>query len=82
MGFGLSWVFNHTIVHTSDSSDEKQAFKMPLNYPRYTKADYETMEEYKLDMLLRQYGLDHHIKGTIEEKREFAMGTFLWPNQV
>ncbi|RWR94792.1 hypothetical protein CKAN_02410300 [Cinnamomum micranthum f. kanehirae] len=32
-------------------------FQMPLHYPRYTKADYETMPEWKLDCLLKEYGL-------------------------
>lgn len=54
-------------------------FQMPLHYPRYKKADYEKMEEWKLDMLLKEYGLN--FKGSLEEKRKFAMGTFLWPDQ-
>lgn len=54
-------------------------FQMPLHYPRYTKADYERMEEWKVDFLLKQYGLS--FKGTLHEKRAFAMGTFLWPDQ-
>ncbi|KAL4368246.1 hypothetical protein GQ457_05G031260 [Hibiscus cannabinus] len=29
-------------------------FQMPLHYPRYTKADYEKMEEWKVDVLLRE----------------------------
>ncbi|MCL7027223.1 hypothetical protein MKW94_024218 [Papaver nudicaule] len=56
-------------------------FQMPLHYPRYKKSDYERMEEWKVDMLLREYGLDS-FKGTLDEKREFAMGTFLWPDQL
>ncbi|GKV15162.1 hypothetical protein SLEP1_g25964 [Rubroshorea leprosula] len=55
------------------------SFQMPLHYPRYTKADYEKMEEWKLDLLLTQYGLTY--SGTLDEKRAFAMGAFLWPNQ-
>lgn len=55
-------------------------FQMPLHYPRYTKADYGKMEEWKVDMLLREYGLT--FKGTLEEKRGYAMGAFLWPDQV
>ncbi|EEF39496.1 uncharacterized protein LOC8282528 [Ricinus communis] len=54
-------------------------FQLPLHYPRYTKTDYQKMEEWRVDMLLREYGLS--IKGTLEEKRAFAMGTFLWPDQ-
>ncbi|OVA06381.1 hypothetical protein BVC80_8981g18 [Macleaya cordata] len=53
-------------------------FQMPLHYPRYTKADYETMPEWKLDRLLAEYGLP--IIGDVEQKRKFAMGAFLWPN--
>ncbi|KAI3969494.1 hypothetical protein MKX01_020055 [Papaver californicum] len=45
------------------------------------KSDYEKLEEWKVDMLLREYGLDS-FKGTLDEKREFAMGTFLWPYQL
>ncbi|KAK7303403.1 hypothetical protein RJT34_14309 [Clitoria ternatea] len=54
-------------------------FQMPLHYPRYTKHDYESMEEWKVDLLLKQYGLSY--KGTLHEKRAFAMGAFLWPHQ-
>ncbi|XAR65753.1 hypothetical protein NMG60_11009969 [Bertholletia excelsa] len=56
------------------------AFQMPLHYPRYKKADYEKMEEWRVDMLLREYGLN--FKGSLEEKRVYAMGTFLWPDQL
>ncbi|KAL2247691.1 uncharacterized protein LOC105176605 [Sesamum indicum] len=54
-------------------------FQMPLHYPRYAKSDYEKMEEWKVDALLRQYGLS--FDGSLEEKRRFAMGAFLWPDQ-
>ncbi|KAI5583447.1 hypothetical protein POPTR_006G017700v4 [Populus trichocarpa] len=54
-------------------------FQMPLHYPRYAKADYEKMEEWKVDMLLREYGIS--FKGNLEEKRAYAMGAFLWPDQ-
>lgn len=54
-------------------------FEMPLHYPRYTKSEYEKMEEWKLDLLLKQYGIS--CKGNIHEKRAYAMGTFLWPDQ-
>ncbi|PKA49716.1 hypothetical protein AXF42_Ash004257 [Apostasia shenzhenica] len=53
-----------------------EGFSMPLHYPRYKKEDYEVMEEWKLDLLLREYGL--HVEGPLEEKRSFAMGAFLW----
>ncbi|CAL5048022.1 unnamed protein product [Urochloa decumbens] len=55
------------------------AFQMPLHYPRYKKADYETMPEWRVDCLLREYGLP--ITGDLESKRKFAMGAFLWPDQ-
>ncbi|KAL5792278.1 hypothetical protein ACOSP7_000872 [Xanthoceras sorbifolium] len=53
-------------------------FQMPLHYPRYTRDDYESMPEWKLDCLLKQYGLP--ITGNVEQKRKFAMGAFLWLN--
>lgn len=53
-------------------------FQMPLNYPRYTKADYEVMPEWKLDCLLAEYGLP--VTGDLGQKRSFAMGAFLWPD--
>ncbi|KAJ8621625.1 hypothetical protein MRB53_030154 [Persea americana] len=74
-----------TMVILGGKGDEKRAkkscwdFQMPLHYPRYTKADYETMPEWKLDCLLQEYGLP--TIGGIGEKRKVAMGTFLWPSQ-
>ncbi|KAK4411478.1 hypothetical protein Sango_0220800 [Sesamum angolense] len=53
-------------------------FQMPLHYPRYTRAEYEVMAEWKLDCLLAQYGLHPHVSGDVEHKRKFAMGAFLW----
>ncbi|KAL0000583.1 hypothetical protein SO802_014364 [Lithocarpus litseifolius] len=53
-------------------------FEMPLHYPRYTKEDYEKMEDWKLDMVLKEYGLA--VKGALDAKRSFAIGTFVWPN--
>ena len=55
------------------------SFRMPLHYPRYKKADYEAMPEWRVDCLLREYGLP--VAGDVDEKRRFAMGTFLWPGQ-
>lgn len=51
-------------------------FQMPLHYPRYSRADYETMPEWKIDCLLREYGLP--FTGNFDHKRNFAMGAFLW----
>ncbi|PKU84776.1 uncharacterized protein LOC110114967 [Dendrobium catenatum] len=56
-----------------------EGFKMPLHYPRYKKVDYERMDEWKLDMLLKEYGLE--VEGSLDEKKSFVMGTFLWPDQ-
>ncbi|KAG5538262.1 hypothetical protein RHGRI_019000 [Rhododendron griersonianum] len=53
-------------------------FQMPLHYPRYTKAEYEAMPEWKLDCLLTEYGLP--VTGDVSHKRKFAIGAFLWPH--
>lgn len=55
-------------------------FQIPLHYPKYSKSDYEKMEAWTLDMLLHQYGLS--FEGTLLEKRAFAIGAFLWPDQI
>uniref|UniRef100_A0A0D9WQS6 DUF7722 domain-containing protein n=1 Tax=Leersia perrieri TaxID=77586 RepID=A0A0D9WQS6_9ORYZ len=55
-------------------------FQMPLHYPRYKKADYEAMPEWRVDCLLREYGLPP-VDGGVDDKRRFAMGAFLWPDQ-
>ncbi|XP_019100974.1 PREDICTED: uncharacterized protein LOC109132950 [Camelina sativa] len=55
-------------------------FKMPLHYPRYKKEDYEEMEEWRLDLLLSDYGLLAFHDNTLNEKRAFAIGAFLWPH--
>ncbi|XWS51754.1 hypothetical protein CRYUN_Cryun11dG0010400 [Craigia yunnanensis] len=61
--------------------DYPNGFQMPIHYPRYSKADYEKMEEWRVDMLLKEYGFS--FKGsTVDEKRAFAMGAFLWPDQL
>ncbi|KAL1830329.1 hypothetical protein ACET3Z_008741 [Daucus carota] len=51
-------------------------FQMPVNYPRYTRPEYERMPEWKVNCLLAQYGLP--VSGDVDQKRKFAMGTFLW----
>ncbi|XP_051220717.1 uncharacterized protein [Lolium perenne] len=59
-----------------------EGFQMPVHYPRYKKADYEAMPEWRLDCLLREYGLLAAAPGDdIDSKRRFAMGAFLWPGQ-
>ena len=55
-------------------------FQMPMNYPRYSKADYESMAKWKLDNLLQEYGLP--VRGDVAFKRSYAMGAFLWPDQL
>lgn len=59
------------------SREGTEFFQMPLHYPKYSKSDYETMPEWKLDHLLSEYGLP--VVGSVEQKRKFAMGAFLWP---
>ncbi|KZV53186.1 hypothetical protein F511_27552 [Dorcoceras hygrometricum] len=54
-------------------------FQMPLHYPKYSKSDYETMPEWKLDRLLDEYSLPK--RGDVNQKKRFAMGAFLWPDQ-
>ncbi|KNA12377.1 hypothetical protein SOVF_126500 [Spinacia oleracea] len=51
-------------------------FQMPVHYPRYSKSDYEAMPEWRIDFLLKQYGLP--VVGNAKQKRMFAMGAFLW----
>ncbi|KAF3448667.1 hypothetical protein FNV43_RR09380 [Rhamnella rubrinervis] len=63
----------------SKNKSEVCQFQMPLHYPRYSKKDYETMPEWRLDCLLREYGLP--VIGDANQKRKFAMGAFLWPSQ-
>ncbi|KAF8030476.1 hypothetical protein BT93_E2805 [Corymbia citriodora subsp. variegata] len=62
-----------------EATRSSPGFQMPLHYPRYKKVDYENMEEWRLDMLLREYGLS--FDGNLDEKRAYAMGAFLWPDQ-
>lgn len=59
---------------------ECSVFQMPLHYPRYKKEDYQRMEEWKLDMLLKEYGIE--CDGSLEEKRVYAIGAFLWSDEL
>lgn len=61
-----------------EGKGELTEFQMPLHYPRYTRKDYEKMAEWRVDNLLREYGLP--VTGDLAYKREFAMGAFLWPS--
>ncbi|XP_043690113.1 uncharacterized protein LOC122640896 [Telopea speciosissima] len=71
----------NTMNQKESCGEFQTGFKMPLHYPRYKKTDYQDMEEWKVDLLLTEYGLIS-FKGTLEEKREFAIGAFLWPDQL
>lgn len=62
----------------NNNNEVNKFFQMPLHYPRYTIDDYKHMPETTLDRLFAEYGLS--VKGDIAFKREFAIGTFLWPN--
>lgn len=73
----LSYDNDKESTRSMDVSD----FQMPLHYPRYNKMDYSKMEEWRVDLLLQQYGLKVEAK-SIDEKRAFAMGAFLWPDQI
>ncbi|KAF3320000.1 hypothetical protein FCM35_KLT22399 [Carex littledalei] len=68
------------VVTKKNINSSCEGFQMPLHYPRYKKEDYEKMEEWRIDQLLREYGLV--VNGSLEEKRDFAMGAFLWPDQM
>ncbi|KAJ6705465.1 hypothetical protein OIU79_010204 [Salix purpurea] len=65
--------------HQAIKRDSCSCFRMPLHYPRYKKSDYETMPEWRLDCLLKEYGLP--VVGDDNQKRKFAMGAFLWPSE-
>uniref|UniRef100_A0A0A0KMG0 DUF7722 domain-containing protein n=1 Tax=Cucumis sativus TaxID=3659 RepID=A0A0A0KMG0_CUCSA len=66
--------------HQQRSSKAFDQFQMPLHYPRYRRSDYEGMPEWKLDCLLKEYGLP--VVGDVAQKRKFAMGAFLWPCEM
>lgn len=48
-----------------------------LHYPRYTRADCESMPEWKLDLLLQDYGLTLPLVGNVDQKSMFAIEAFL-----
>ncbi|KAK1420223.1 hypothetical protein QVD17_21645 [Tagetes erecta] len=64
------------VPNANGHQPKDRRFEMPLHYPRYTREEYETMPEWKLDCLLSSYGLP--ITGDVNQKRKFAMGAFLW----
>ncbi|CAM8928970.1 unnamed protein product [Rhodiola kirilowii] len=55
-------------------------FQMPLHYPFFKKEDYEKMDEMRLKLLLGEYGLK--FEGSLDQLREYAIGTCLWPDQL
>ncbi|KMZ63941.1 hypothetical protein ZOSMA_38G00490 [Zostera marina] len=61
-----------------EEKGESTEFQMPLHYPRFNRRDYENMPEWKVDNLLKEYGLP--TTGDLACKRELAMGAFLWPS--
>uniref|UniRef100_A0A2C9V2U7 DUF7722 domain-containing protein n=1 Tax=Manihot esculenta TaxID=3983 RepID=A0A2C9V2U7_MANES len=72
------------VEHTNNNDKKKtmviecNTFKMPLHYPSYSKEEYQDMAEWRLDLLLQQYGLP--INGrSLAYKREMAICCFLWP---
>lgn len=67
---------NVTTNNGGHASSSSCFFQMPVHYPRYSKSDYENMPEWQLDRLLSQYGLP--CIGSLEQKKKFAMGAFLW----
>ncbi|KAF8085929.1 hypothetical protein N665_0642s0025 [Sinapis alba] len=90
----IIWLLNFLISHADKQENMEQferngmveeapgsGFKMPLHYPKYTKDDYEKMEEWRLDLLLSDYGLLAFSDTTLPEKRAIAIETFLWPHQ-
>ncbi|KAL3498960.1 hypothetical protein ACH5RR_041692 [Cinchona calisaya] len=70
---------NNQQLATRNNNKCSCAFQMPLHYPRFKKSDYEKMPEPQLDCLLKEYGLP--TIGDLNEKRKFAMGAFLWPDE-
>ncbi|XP_024529596.1 uncharacterized protein LOC9658584 [Selaginella moellendorffii] len=56
-------------------------FQMPVHYPRFTRQQYATMPEWQIDRLLEEYGLPAHDMGGVEDKRQYAIGAFLWKEQ-
>ncbi|CAN8252928.1 unnamed protein product [Cochlearia groenlandica] len=87
--FGYS---SHQVDQTNNNNNNKNKIKMvkkeefpsgfqvPLHYPKFTKFDYQAMDDLTLDLLLKQYGFS--FDGSLDEKRVFAIESFLWPDQL
>lgn len=58
------------------AKDCRGHFQMPVHYPRYSRPEYESMPEWKVNCLLAQYGLP--VSGDVNQRRKFAIGAFLW----
>uniref|UniRef100_A0A7N0UN30 DUF7722 domain-containing protein n=1 Tax=Kalanchoe fedtschenkoi TaxID=63787 RepID=A0A7N0UN30_KALFE len=90
-----SWVMQHLWCSTMSGYAKKSSsnnidgsfltkssgFQMPLHYPRFNKSDYEKMDEVRLRLLLAEYGLRFDDWG-LDEVRAYAIGAFLWPDQL
>ncbi|KAL1200495.1 hypothetical protein V5N11_009672 [Cardamine amara subsp. amara] len=68
------------IIKMMKKEEFPSGFQVPLHYPKYSKSDYEAMNDLSLDLLLRQYGFS--FEGSLEDKRVFAIESFLWPDQL
>ncbi|KAL0290698.1 UNVERIFIED_CONTAM: hypothetical protein Sangu_2561600 [Sesamum angustifolium] len=79
-GVGPKGHQHHRQQASSVMNTKGYGFQMPLHYPRYKKSDYEKMPEWQLDCLLKEYGLP--VAGDVHQKRKFAIGAFLWPDQL
>ncbi|KAG6493197.1 hypothetical protein ZIOFF_048174 [Zingiber officinale] len=53
-------------------SSNRCSFHMPLHYPRYTGADYESMPEWMLDRLLSDYGILIDAAVDVDSKRRYG----------
>lgn len=51
--------------------------KIALSKMHYTRADCEPMPEWKLDLLLQDYGLTLPLVGNVDQKSMFAIEAFL-----
>ncbi|CAM8908095.1 unnamed protein product [Rhodiola kirilowii] len=51
-----------------------------ISVSTFKKEDYEKMDEMRLKLLLGEYGLK--FEGSLDQLREYAIRTFLWPDQL
>jgi hypothetical protein len=76
----LMFAKTESLSQIDPRNKQRKEFQMPLQYPRFKREDYEKMEEWRLDQILREYGIA--FEGSVEEKRTYVMGTFLWPSKI